>query len=223
MRYFKYLLALIIITSCSETQLVEYWKNPEIDNYSPNKVLVVGLTSNEEAGLKFENKLKEALEIRGVETATSTDFNILSSSKDPLNENKLNSLEKTLIEKGFDAILFSKVVGVEDMITYKKDFDGYDETYRRFKEDFLRYQDAFYNEDYYNEYTVYHAETSMYCICPSKERELLWKGYIDITDPREVDKTINQYVNIVVSALEELSLIDPVEIITDKKEQENIL
>lgn len=208
------IIALILsVMGCSETQLVDYWKNPEIDSYSPEKVLVIGLTSNAEARALFEIQLKTALEERGIEAERSTTFGVLSIENGKLSEEQLNKLESQLLGEGYDTILMSSVVGVEDKIAYKTNYDGYDETYKRFKEDYLRYQDVFYNPDYYDEYTIYHAETSMYCICPTKERELIWKGYINITDPRQISKTVDQYVNLVIVALDELNLLEPVGVI----------
>ena len=203
-------LILFLIVSCSNTQLIETWKNPDIDTYAPSKVLVVGLTSNIEAKQKFEDQLKEQLEIRGAEVFTSSELFKPSFKTEKLTEDELNVLETDLIRDGFDTILFSKVIGVEDKIAYSKNYDVYDETLQRFKEDYLRYQDVFYNPDYYEEYIVYHAETAMYCICPTKDRELIWKGYVDIVDPRSIDKTVNDYVDLVIAALEEQALINPI-------------
>ena len=93
------------------------------------------------------------------------------------------------------------------MIAYKSNYDGYDETYKRFKDDYLRYQDIFYNPDYYDEYKIYKAETSLYCICPTKDRELIWKGNIDIVDPSSVDKTVSDYTRLLVVAMEELQIL----------------
>jgi hypothetical protein len=83
------------------------------------------------------------------------------------------------------------------------------------------YQDIFYNPEYYEEYTIYHAETSMYCICPTKDRELIWKGYIDITDPRDIEKTIKDYVRLAIVVLEEEQLINP-KIMETETEPEDI-
>lgn len=214
------ILVILVFTllSCNSTQLVETWKNPDITTYTPSKVLVVGLTANLEARQKFETKLKNELEMRGAEAVSSLD--IFKTEK--MTEIELKKLEYHLINNGFDTILFSKVIGVEDKIVYKDDFDGYDETYRKFNEDYIRYQDVFYNPDYYNEYTIYHAETSMYCICPTKDRELIWKGYIDIVDPESTDKTIINYVNLVIAVLEEEQLINPKTLIDDEIEEELI-
>lgn len=214
------ILVILVLTllCCNSTQLVETWKNPEITTYTPSKVLVVGLTANIEARQKFETKLKDELKMRGAEAVSSLD--IFNTEK--MTEIELKELEYDLINDGFDTILFSKVIGVEDKIVYKNDYDGYDETYRKFSEDYLKYQDVFYNPDYYTEFKVYHAETSMFCICPTKDRELIWKGYIDIVDPESTDKTIDNYVNLVIAVLEEEQLVSLKILIDDEADEELI-
>lgn len=209
MKYFKILTICFLILGCSTTELIENWKNPDIDSYSPNKVLLVGMTSNLEARKQFERQLQNEYASRGIESVMSVDFFESSFTSEKQAEEKLKILEDNLINAGFDTILFTKVIGIEDKIDYKKKYDGFDNTHRKFREDYLKYQDAFYNPDYYEEYTVYHTETSMYCICPTKDRELIWKGYIDIMDPQSISETINDYVRLVVVVLEEQQLINP--------------
>ena len=209
MKRFKILIIALLVFSCSTTELVDNWKNPDIDTYSPNKVLLVGMTSNLKARQQFEDQLQMEYALRGIESVTSLELFEPSFTAKNRTEEELKALENQLLNGGFDTVLFTKVIGVEDKIDYKTNYDGYDKTYTRFKEDYLKYQDAYYNPDYYNEYTVYHAETSMYCICPEKDRELIWKGYIDIMDPQSIDETINDYVRLVIVVLEEQSLINP--------------
>lgn len=210
MKHYILVITLFILVSCSSTQLIETWKNPDIDTYAPSKVLVVGLTSNIEAKQKFEDQLKEQLEMRGAEVVTSLELFKSSFITEKLTEDELKALENDLIRDGFDTILFSKVIGVEDRIAYSKNYDVYDETFKKFREDYLRYQDIYYNPDYYEEYIIYHAETSMYCICPTKDRELIWKGYVDIVDPQSINKSVKDYVNQVIKVLEEQALINPI-------------
>ncbi|WP_142786293.1 hypothetical protein [Changchengzhania lutea] len=210
MKLLKGLILCVLACCCSTAELVENWKNPDIESYSPDKVLLVGMTSNKKARQQFEKQLKREYESRGIESVMSLEFFEPSFLLEKKTEEQLKTLEDSLIINGFDTILFTKVIGVEDKIAYKKYYDGYDNTYRRFSEDYLKYQDAFYNPDYYEEYTVYHTETAMYCICPTKERELIWKGYIDIMDPHSMSETINDYVRLVIVVLEEQQLINPV-------------
>jgi hypothetical protein len=171
-------------------------------------VLILGLTSDKVARQQFEQKLKEEFELRGSEAVMSIDILPTSHNTNKMTEEELDTLENQLIEDGFDTILLTKIIGIEDKIAYRKDYKSFDETYRKFKEDYLRYQDVFYNPDYYEEYKVYTAETTMYCICPTKDRELLWKGYINITDPESIEKTVADYVKLAMIVLEEEQLIN---------------
>ncbi|WP_299124362.1 hypothetical protein [uncultured Winogradskyella sp.] len=212
----------LLLLSCNSTQLVDTWKNPEITTYSPTKVLVVGLTSNLEARQEFENKLKYEFEMRGAEAASSMDVFNPSFKSEKLTIDDLKALENDLTNDGFDTILFTKIVGVEDKMVEKIDYGDFDETHKKFREDYLKHQDIFYDPEYYDAYTVYHAETSMYCICPSKDRELIWKGYIDIIDPRSGDDTIKNYVNLILLILEEEQLINVKQIIEEKPQEQAI-
>jgi hypothetical protein len=198
----------LLLFSCS-IKLVDSWKNPEITTYYPAKVLIIGMTSNTNARQEFENQLKKKFELRGSEAVTSMAFFDPLVMTDKINEAQIDDLETKLLGEGFDTILLTKVIGVDNKIRYKKDYDGFDAAYKKFKEDYLMYQDIYYNPDYYENFKLYHTETSMYCICPTKERDLIWKGYIDITDPQNVEDIINKYVNLVVFALEEQQLIMP--------------
>lgn len=206
-----------LISNCSSTQLSNSWKNPDVQAYAPSKILVIGLTSNLEAKQKFENELKARFIERG--TVAYTSFEVLpdNTTTEKLSLVELDSLEQQLLQNGFDTIIFSKIIGSEDKIVYTKNFDVYDETFVKFKEDYLRYQDSFYNPEYYEEYTLYHAETSIFCICPTKDRELLWKGSIEIVDPTSIDKTVHQYINLIIKTLEDEQLILPMALGTKKE------
>ncbi|AUP81342.1 hypothetical protein [Flavivirga eckloniae] len=199
----------LVIIGCSSIELIEYWKNPDIDTFKSSKVLIVGMTPNVEARHQFEKQLKEAYQTRGIEAAMSLDVFEPDFTIDEKTEEDIKRIENILIANNFDAVLFTKVIGVEDKIVYKDDYDSYDKTHLRFKEDYLKYQDIYYNPDYYEEYTVYHTETSLYCLCPTKDRELIWKGYINITDPQSISETVNDYVRLVVVVLEEQQLMSP--------------
>ncbi|WP_299102941.1 hypothetical protein [uncultured Winogradskyella sp.] len=202
---------LSIIFSCNSTQLTEQWKNPDIENYSPKKIFIIGLTSNIEAREKFENQIKNQLELRHIESVSSLEFLDPQFRTEMMTKIQFMNLELDLIEAGFDTILFSKVIGVEDKIVYRQNYKKHHETNINFSEDYLKYQDQFYNPNDYNEYQIYNAETTMFCICPNKEHSIVWKGYVSITDPRSIEKTVNEYVNLVIAVLENQKLIDATE------------
>ncbi|WP_238389996.1 hypothetical protein [Arenibacter aquaticus] len=193
--------------ACTSTSLVENWKNPEYVLFHANKVLIVGMTPNEEARQNFESKLQKEFSKRNVESMRSIDVFDISFTNTKKTEKELDDVEQSLLDKDFDAILFTKIIGSEDRESFIKSISKWNNYQGRFNDDYLDHQDIYYDEDYYDKFTVYHAETTLYCICEGKERSLVWRGSIDIEDPKNIEKTIKDYVKLVVLAMEEQDLI----------------
>lgn len=192
---------------CSSTSLVTNWKNPDIVLFDANKVLLVGMTSSEEARVQFETKLQNEFSKRNIESLRGIDLFDVEFTSSEQSEEELSEVEQQLLNKDFDAILFTKIIGSESKETFRKRMSNIDWSLNSFNDDYLEHQPIFYEDDYYKEFTIYHAETSLYCICVGKERELIWRGNIDIIDPINIDKTIDDYIKLVVFALKEQDLI----------------
>ncbi len=201
------LIALLILMGCSSAELVENWKNPDIVIFDANKVLIVGMTQNEEARSEFETKLKREFKKRGVDAERSIDLFDVAFTNSHRSEEEISGVEEQLLDKDFDAILFTKILGSESRKPLVESISELDDHNSTFREDYLTHQNIYYDTDYYEEYRIYHAETSLYCICVDKERSLIWKGSIDILDPIDVKKTVNDYIKLVVLAMEEQDLI----------------
>ncbi|WP_422079534.1 hypothetical protein [Ulvibacterium sp.] len=201
------LLLLLVLTGCSAAQLVNNWKNPDIVLFHANKVLIVGMAPNEEAREAFESKMQREFTKRGVESVRSLDLFDVEFTASARSDDEILRVEQQLLDKDFDAILFNKVVGSQDKQTFRRKIKGMNQLFRTFSDDYKGHQDIYYDEDYYDGFTVYHVETSLFCICVDKEMELIWRGAIDITDPANMDKTINDYIKLVVLAMEEQDLI----------------
>ncbi len=205
----KKLLVLLIpiLMGCSSAELVENWKNPDIVIFDASKVLLVGMTQNEDARIDFETRLKAEFDERNIESMRSVDLFDVRFTNSKRTEKELDDVERSLLDKDFDAILLTKIIGSESRQSFRKtmaDLNNYNDG---FKEDYRRHQDIYYDQEYYERYTVYHAETSLYCICEGKDRSLIWRGSIDIMDPNDIEKTVEDYVKLVVVAMEEQDLI----------------
>ena len=196
-----------IIHSCSSTQLVSNWKDPDTVLFHANKVLIVGMTVNEKVREDFEVKLKAAFEKRDVEAVRSLDLFDVKFTDAKQSEKQLSEVEKQLLDKDFDAILFTKVIGSEKKKTLRTRLSNIEGYLSTFQDDYLRHQGIYYEDDYYDTFTVFHAQTALYCICVGKERQTIWKAGIDITDPQNFEKSVDEYVKLVVLAMEEQNLI----------------
>lgn len=207
MKPLLYFLAFLFLTSCSSSKLVSEWRSPEAVNFEANKVLVIGLAQDKKVRRQFEQQLASALEKKDVIAVKSIDF-FEESFMDVLKtDEEMNAIERQLTDAGFDAILFSKVIGSENKVTLSKAVRDFDETFDSFREDYYESQNTFYRDREYHAYTVYHAETNLYCICPDKDRELLWSGNIDVIESDSRERSIRNYVKTLIHLLEEKQLL----------------
>jgi hypothetical protein len=198
---------LLLILSCNDAEIVSSWKNPDIVLFHANKVLVVGMTPSEDARLEFETKMMEKFTQQGVEAMRSIDLFDVNFTDAKRTDKELDQIEDQLLEKDFDAILFTKILGSENRQSLSRSLSELDKNNARFKDDYLRHQNIYYEDEYYDQYTVYFVETALYCICVDKDRDLIWRGVIEVSDPIEAEDTIEEYVDLVVSTMEHEDLI----------------
>lgn len=199
--------ALFLLISCTSSDLVENWKNPDIDIFTAEKVLVLAMTNDVDNRQRFEKRLVEELEKKGVKAAVSDQFFNQEYTQRPHTQEELDLLENALLQEGYDAILVSKIIGAEDRKSLLQSYDGFDTLFNSFEEDYYTNQKIYVEDEYVDVYTIYHAESTLYCICPTKERETIWKGSIDITQPESTRKAIKEYIKILLWVLEEQDLL----------------
>ncbi len=197
----------ILLLACSDTEIVSSWKNPDIVLFDAYKVLVVGMTPNADARLEFETRMTDKFIQSGVEAMRSIDLFDVAFTTSVRTDRELDEVEERLLAKDFDAILFTKILGSESRQTLSKKLSELDRNNRRFKDDYLSHQNIYYEDEYYEQFTVYFVETALYCICVDKERDLIWRGVIEVSDPIESEDTIEEYIDLVVSTMQNEDLI----------------
>ena len=107
----------------------------------------------------------------------------------------------------FDAILISAVKGVDDKEVYTGDNYRTNYSWRRFGHYYYRYQDVYWKEGYYNQYKVYHIETSLYNLKEDNDKSLVWVGSYNIVDPQQISSTVNDYISAIMKSLEKEQII----------------
>lgn len=205
--YYCMLCTFILLQGCSSSELVENWKNPEIDVFVAEKVLVLAMTNDIKNRQLFEKRLVAQLKEKGVNAVNSDDFFNPEFTSRPRTEEELDDLEREMLAEGFDAILVSKIIGAEDRVTLVQSYRNWDKTFNGFEDDYYSSQGIYVEDEKMEKYTVYHAESALYCICPTKELEVIWKGSIDVTEPDSDRKAIKDYINMLLWALEEQELL----------------
>ena len=200
-------ISLLLLTGCSSTRLVGTWKNPDIVLFDAYQVLVVGMVQDDNARMEFETRFADALKEQGVDAVRSIDLFDVEFTSSKRSEKELEEVEQQLLDKGFDAILFTKVVGTENRRTFKEHLNNIDKMFVRFSNDYLEHQDIYYDPEYYDSFNIYHAETSLYCICVGKEINLIWRGEVDVAEPANVGKAIDSYIKVITKSMGEQDVI----------------
>lgn len=205
-RLSTFLIIIILFASCSSSRLVDDYVNPETSNFQANKVLVVGLTPDGGLQRQFEYSLQQALEAGGVIAVKSVDFFGEPAHEINRSEENLASIEKQLLNAGFDAVLFSKVTGQESKVTMAQSYRNLTKSFESFN-DYYNENRPVYDTGQLEDYPVYNTETSLYCLCPGREHDLIWRGKIDIVDPPRATTTIRDYVRTLMRAFRKNHLL----------------
>jgi len=163
----------IVLLGCSSTELIENWKNPDIVIFDAHKVSLIDMAQNENARVDFETRLKEEFDKRGAESMRCIDFFNVQFTTSKRTEKELDDVEQSLLDKDFDAILLPKITGSENRQSFRKSVAEWSNYNGRFRDDYLRHQKIYYAPEYYETFTIYNAETSLYHICEGKERSLI--------------------------------------------------
>ncbi len=205
-RLFAITVFVVLVSSCSTSRLLDEYVNAETPNFQANKLLVVGLIPNGGLQRQFEYSLVQALEADDVIAVKSVDYFESTFIDNNQSEDNLENIEKELLNAGFDAVLFSKVTGQESKATIAQSYRNLTKSFESFS-DYYSENRPVYGSEQVEDYAVYNTETSLYCLCPGKEHDLLWRGKIDIVDPPKAATTIRDYVKTLVHALKKNNLL----------------
>ncbi|WP_157418054.1 hypothetical protein [Aequorivita capsosiphonis] len=192
-KLFTLLIFAVLVSSCSSSRLVDEYVNTENPNFRVHKVLVVGLTPDGGLQRQFEYSLVNALEAENVIAVKSVDYFEGTVDENNQSEENLATLESELIKAGFNAVLFSKVKGQGSKVTVAQAYRNLTKSFQTFS-DYYNENRVISGKEATEDYPVYNTETSLYCLCPDSDQDLIWRGTIDIIDPPGAQTTIRDYV-----------------------------
>lgn len=195
--------------SCSSTRFVDSWKSEESSSFVPEKLLVVGMTDNLTARRIFEASLKREFQGRGVNALESSEVLESSFTSSKRSEEEIEAMKESVLADGFDSVIITAVIGVDDRTDYRPGY--YDVGYRwyRFGRYYYRFQEVYYTPGYYDDYKVYHVETSLYNLKEDEATSLVWVGTFEIVNPRDISGTVENYVSRIMQQLERDQLVSP--------------
>lgn len=85
-------------------------------------------------------------------------------------------------------------------------YQNFSTNIQTFENYYYTHQDLYFKEQE-ERYQVYITETSFYCISSAKEREVLWRGEVEVIDADKVNRNINKYSHILLKGLRDNKLL----------------
>ncbi|QAA80528.1 hypothetical protein EI546_01745 [Aequorivita sp. H23M31] len=184
----------ILLASCASSRLIEQYANPETTEFRPQKILVVGLTPDGGLQREFEYSMVLALENQNIKAEKSVD---LYGEPFTINEDASGKLEISVSElrkAGFDAVIFSKITGRERRVSLAQSYRNLASTLETF-DDYYNENRSIHKSEDLEGYPVLITETSLYCLCPDKNNDLVWRGSIEVKNTQNSRELIRDYVN----------------------------
>lgn len=197
----KLLLLLIVISGCSSARLVNSYKNPEKTPLTPQKVLVVGINPDMEARQAFEYGFQKTFRENGFEIVPSSNYFPSDLFLRKLTLEEVSQLEEQLIADNFNAVILARVISVENkenVLDYVTNLDRY---YKSFKIDYYENQPINQMTEKTAGTRIFHTETGIYHISEGKDRDLIWRGRIDIVNPEKTETSVRHYLKRLAATL----------------------
>lgn len=169
--------------------------------------MVVGITESLTTRKILEENLKREFlgrNINATESSVVLDHSFTDYKK---SEKEIDVMIPKLSKQGFDAVIISPLIGVEERTSDTPGYYKVNYQWRRFGRYYYRFQDIYYTPGYYNEYKVYNIETSIYTFDKDENKSLVCVGTFEVTNPKLTSGTIRKYVAAAIKKLEEDSVI----------------
>lgn len=178
---------------CKTIDTLHKHKDQESHTVKMNKVLVVGLTTNAVSQSLMEERLVAKFKEKGIDGIKSMDY-FSGNGHRFISKQDIENAEEDLIEKGFTTILISKLVRTDERKTILQTILKLMKSYNSFDND-GDYSDLSFNESENAKYITYNTQTAVYCICPDKEKSLIWNTTIELKKHTSVKRDIKRFTN----------------------------
>jgi hypothetical protein len=182
--YSLIVLIVLLINSCSSTQIISSWRDPnkQINAGDWNKVLVVALLRNETNRRRAEDEMVKYLDGKGI-----TSYSYLGENFNPKNE---EALRNKINNDGFDAAITMRLIDVDkEKIYTPEQHYMYPIYYQDFGRYYYRSWGYYITPDYYMLTKKFIIETVIYSIPDDK---IIWLGITETYDPGGVEKLTDE-------------------------------
>ncbi len=188
-------LIIIFLTACKTTYLKQSTNVSNVKK-SYEKVLIVSRSKDKTARLKAEQQMVRDLAARGINAEASFDVIQTESFTKEISEEDLDKLRKKLIADGYDAIIITNLINVEQYTDVTPGGVGtayYPVRYRRFGRYYAYYPVSYWEPDRVETGVEYTLESCLYDLTVDQKDNLQWVGRFQVRNPSDLMTTIEKY------------------------------
>jgi hypothetical protein len=188
-------LMLLVMAGCgATTNLTGMWEEPGLQKGAFKKVLIIGLSDNEGRRRAFESEMATQFEKKKVAAVASIQHMPLDAE---MNEDSFN---RYFGDMGIDAVLISRLVGVDQKVSYSPGYTyavphGY---YNGFYGYYNTSWGVVSSPGYLSTYEVANVETNLYRV---SDVTLVWSGISETFDHSDALDGIRSFSRSVVPQL----------------------
>jgi hypothetical protein len=190
--------ALLSLTGCASTTLVNQWKAPDYTGASYKRVLVVGITKQASIRRTFEDQFVLQLKVAGVDAVQS--YTVLPED----GQVEEARLKKAVEDAQADGVITARLVKAEQKTQISPGYYGPVPTvgfYGWYSSAWM----GMYDPPQVYQYDVYTSETSLYHV---PENKVVWSGTAQTTAPgSDVVKEIAQYAELMIKAMRDAKVL----------------
>jgi hypothetical protein len=154
-----YAVALLVLSSCATTNLVQTWRDPNYRSQPVSRIFIIGVMPNDQYRVTFENSLAQAFQKKGFQAATA-------SSVFPPGQLDKEKVHQYVTSNNVDLVVVLRLS--------KKTAPYYGGYYGAYGYGY----GAVYSPGYMDENTTVTAETNVYSVRTIPE-SLIWSGNSD--------------------------------------------
>lgn len=186
------------LSSCTSTEIVNQWGNPEYGSPHFRKILVIGVSRQPSIRRAFEDEFVSKLKAVGVDAEPSYRYIPEDGKVDGART------QQPVRQASADAAIITRLVRVEKKTEVSPGFINRLPPLPLVSILAIRPPGSVITNPPVYQYDVYISETSLY---DTAKNQLVWNGTVQTTDPRDLNKELKRYVDTVIDALKKKNLL----------------
>jgi len=192
----------IILSGCSSYLTLSDNVSKKKEPYE--KIVVVARSQQQTIRRQFEEEVARLLKSNEIDAMASVSAGVqLPMDRQP-NENEVESIRKSLVNKGYDGIIVTNLVDsreYQDVVPGNSYTTAYPVRYGRFGRYVSYYPVSYWEPDRLETGVLYILESTFYRLQPESDMGLQWIGRFEINNPSDITKTSTKYAEELVKEL----------------------